>query len=104
MLLRVQIMRPFSAAVRRLCAGPKSARGLAQCQSSADLLLKYSTDGGRNWSPQRVIWDDGPNTCGNPCPVLDEQTGTVWLLVTRNDGRENESAIKAKKGLDTRTV
>ena len=79
-------------------------RNSASDSGDIDLLLKHSMDGGRNWSPQRVIWDDGPNTCGNPCPVLDEQTGTVWLLVTRNDGRENESAIKAKKGLDTRTV
>ena len=28
-----------------------------------DLLLKRSTDGGRTWSAQQVIWDDSINTC-----------------------------------------
>jgi sialidase-1 len=36
--------------------------------------------------------------------VLEEQTGTIWLLMTRNDGRDKESAIKSKTGLGTRTV
>ena len=33
----------------------------------------------------------GPNTCGNPCPVVDEQTGTIWLLLTHNPGRYGRS-------------
>ena len=69
-----------------------------------DLLLKRSTDGGATWSKQQIVWDDGENTCGNPCPVVDEKTGTIFLLLTRNDGRDKESAIKMKKGRDTRTV
>ena len=27
-----------------------------------------------------VVWDDAGNCCGNPSPVVDEETGTVWLL------------------------
>ncbi|UCH35838.1 MAG: exo-alpha-sialidase [Armatimonadota bacterium] len=67
-----------------------------------DLLLKRSTDGGRTWSEQRVVWDDGPNTCGNPCPVLDRDTGTVWLLMTGNRGDDGESAIIGETSKDTR--
>ena len=69
-----------------------------------DLLMKHSTDGGKSWKDQRVVWDDGPNTCGNPCPVLDEQTGAIWLLMTHNNGKDKETAIMAKKALGTRTV
>lgn len=47
-----------------------------------DVLMRRSEDGGRSWSEQQVIWDDGDNTCGNPCPVLDAATGTVRLLGT----------------------
>ncbi|MEQ9068881.1 MAG: sialidase family protein, partial [Gimesia chilikensis] len=40
-----------------------------------DLVLKRSSDNGKTWSPLAVLWNDGENTCGNPCPVVDESTG-----------------------------
>jgi sialidase-1 len=69
-----------------------------------DLVMTRSTDGGRTWSKQQVIWDDGQNTCGNPCPVVDQATGTIWLLLTHNLGKDNEAAITAGKARGTRTV
>jgi len=48
------------------------------------LLLRRSSDAGRTWSAPQVVWDDGANTCGNPCAVVDRVTGTVWLLSTWN--------------------
>lgn len=69
-----------------------------------DLLVKRSTDAGRTWSEQRVVWDDGANTCGNPCPVLDRETGVIWLPMTWNDGGDTETAIIARTGKDTRRV
>src|SRR5436190_628734 len=42
-----------------------------------DLLLKRSSDCGKTWSQQQIIWDDAANTCGNPCGVVDQKTGTV---------------------------
>lgn len=71
---------------------------------NVDLLLKRSTDGGKTWGGQKVLWDDGENTCGNPCPVVDEQTGTIWLLLTRNLGVDAEDAIRARTARGTRTV
>lgn len=50
-----------------------------------DLVLRRSSDGGRTWDPVQMVWDDGENTVGNPCPVLDGETGTVWLLLCRNN-------------------
>src|SRR5258708_6503364 len=51
-----------------------------------NLLARRSTDGGTTFGPLLVVWADGNNTCGNPCPVIDESTGTIWLLMTHNLG------------------
>src|SRR5690606_2115581 len=69
-----------------------------------DLLLKRSTDGGKSWEEQMVIWDDGGHVCGNPTPVVDEVTGTVWLLMTWNRGDDHEEYIIKKTSKDTRRV
>lgn len=69
-----------------------------------DLVLKRSTDGGNSWSAMRVIGDDGPNTFGNPCPVVDRSTGTIWLLTTQNLGEDSEQEIIEKTGKASRTV
>ena len=67
------------------------------------LLLKRSR-GGKTWSPQQVVWSDGDNTCGNPAPVVDETSGTVWLLMTWNRGEDSEKQIAYGMGKDTRRV
>ena len=69
-----------------------------------DLLQKRSIDGGRTWSKQEIIWDNGANTCGNPCPVVDQTTGTVWLLLTHNLGQDEEQKISQRMSGGTRTV
>lgn len=61
-----------------------------------DLLLKRSGDNGKTWSDGQVVWDDQQNTCGNPCPVVDEVTGRIWLLLTWNSGKDDETAIIQK--------
>lgn len=69
-----------------------------------DMQLKRSTDNGATWSAAQIVWDDGPNVCGNPCPVVDRDTGTVWLLMTWNRGDDHEKDIIAQKSKDTRRV
>ncbi len=49
-----------------------------------DMLLRRSFDRGRTWQPVQTIWDDGKNEIQNPCPLVDKQTGTIWLLFTKN--------------------
>lgn len=87
--------------VLAFCEGRKESFGDA---GNIDLLLKRSTDGGKTFSATQVVWDDGPNTCGNPCPVVDRETGTIWLLLTHNLGKDDESEIVAGKSQGTRTV
>ena len=70
-----------------------------------DLLIKRSTDGGQTFSRDAtIIWDDSDNTCGNPCVVVDRATGTIWLLMTHNLGRDHEKQITAGTAKGTRTV
>ena len=69
-----------------------------------DLVLKRSLDGGSVWQPMQVVWDDEENTCGNPCPVVDRETGMIWLLMTHNLGSDHESEIWDRTGQGTRTV
>ena len=87
--------------VLAFCEGRKQAGGDS---GWIDLLLKRSTNGGATWSSQQVVWTDGQNTCGNPAPVVDQNTGTIWLLMTWNLGEDKESAIERGQSKDTRRV
>ncbi|MHC5002058.1 MAG: sialidase family protein [Planctomycetota bacterium] len=81
--------------------GRKSGRGDS---GDIDLVMRRSTDGGRSWSDLRVIRDDGANTCGNPCPVVDRETGAILLLTTHNLGHDHEAQIIRQESEGTRTV
>jgi sialidase-1 len=87
--------------VHAFCEGRKKGRGDA---GDIDLVLKRSLDGGKTWGPMGIVWDDGPNTCGNPCPVVDRDTGTIWLLMTHNIGSDTEALIVEGKSRGSRTV
>lgn len=69
-----------------------------------DTLVRRSTDNGATWSEQKVVWTDHENTCGNPSPVVDRKTGTVWLLLTWNRGDDDEPQIINQTSRDTRRV
>lgn len=69
-----------------------------------DLVLKRSSDGGKTWGAMQLLWDDGPNTCGNPCPVVEEKSGRILLLSTHNLGVDQEHAISEGKSRAGRTV
>ena len=88
-------------AVLALCEGRK--RGTSDT-GNIDLLLKRSRDNGETWEPLQVIADDGSNTFGNPCPVLDRSTGTIWLPLTHNLSEDSEEEILNQAGKSTRTV
>lgn len=87
--------------VLAFCEGRKDSRGDS---GNIDLVLRRSTDGGSTWGPLQVIADDGPHTMGNPCPVFDRQTGTVWLLMTRNNGQDKEPQILDGTSQESRSV
>ncbi len=69
-----------------------------------DLVVKRSEDAGKTWSALQMVWNDSTNTCGNPAPVVDQQTGKIVLLSTWNLGTDHEKDIIAGKSKDTRRV
>jgi sialidase-1 len=67
------------------CEGRKNNR---QDHGDIDLLIKRSTNGGRTWSTQQVVHEEGGTleiTIGNPCPVIDQSSGTIWLPFNRDN-------------------
>lgn len=79
------IVRAKSGALLAFAEG----RMCGTCGDAGDInmVLKRSTDGGKTWSDLMVVWDDGENTCGNPVPIVDEETGTIHLLMSWNNTR-----------------
>jgi sialidase-1 len=75
--------------VLAFCEGRKESR---HDFGNIHLMLKRSTDGGRTWGPLQLVYKedviDGEGvTCGNPCPVVDLDIGTIHLLYSRNNDR-----------------
>ena len=83
------------------CEGRKSGGGDA---GNIDMLVSRSKDLGKTWSKPQVIWNDMGNTCGNPAPVVDQDTGTIWLPMTWNLGTDHERDILAARSKDARHV
>ncbi|SMP52036.1 sialidase-1 [Neorhodopirellula lusitana] len=55
-----------------------------------DLVMRRSTDNGVTWNNLRVIQDDGKNQVGNPCPLVDRQSGRVYLFFCSSSHSERE--------------
>ena len=65
------------------CEGRRNNR---RDHGDIDLLVKRSEDNGQTWSAQQVVYGEpGEVTIGNPCPVVDQSDGTVWLLFCREN-------------------
>ena len=99
--------------VYRIPAIVKSKQGtlLAFCEGrngtgdtgDIDLVLRRSNDGGSEWSSLIVVWDDGENTCGNPVPIVDMNTGRIHLLMTWNLGADGTTTTEFDNGKSTDT-
>jgi len=88
-----------TGALLAFCEGRRfSARDAGQI----DLLLRRSVDGGGAFLPPQVIASEPGWTCGNPAPVVDRQTGVIWLLFSKNAQDATEALIW--QGQASRTV
>ena len=69
-----------------------------------DLVVKRSEDNGKTWSALSVVWDAGDDTAGNPCPVVDERTGRIVMLMCWNLGTDHGGALHLGTSKGTRHV
>lgn len=81
------------------CEGRRHGAGDA---GEIDLLLRRSLDGGERWTEMQVVVTEAGMTCGNPCPVVDEETGVIWLPFCKNAADGGETLIV--QGQARRTV
>lgn len=81
----------------RLLAFCEGRRHSRSDSGSIDIVLRSSSDGGKSWSPLCVVVKGGDNTCGNPCPLIDPQSGRICLVFTSNRGIDRERDIMAGK-------
>ncbi len=72
------------------CEGRRTGSGDA---GDIDVVLRRSFDRGRTWLPLQTVADEGGDTIGNPTPVVERKTGTIFLLLTRNPGTATEARI-----------
>lgn len=84
-----------------LCEARKDDRGDS---GNIDLVAKRSTDGGNTWSSPYVVWDAGDHTAGNPCPVIDQRTGRIVMLMCWNLATDHGKDLHAGTSVDTRHV
>jgi sialidase-1 len=73
--------------VLAFCEGRKSS---SSDEGDIDLMLRRSTNGGKTWQPMQLVYEKGGTakiTIGNPCPVVERTTGTIWLPFCRNNDR-----------------
>lgn len=79
------LLRTSSGTLLAFCEGRKNDR---RDHGDIDLLLRRSHDGGRTWGEVQLVHEEGGTariTIGNPCPVLDESTGIIWLSFCRDN-------------------
>ena len=67
-----------------------------------DILLRRSNDGGKNWSPQKIIATYKNLQAGNPAPVVDQYdlnypNGRIFLFY--NTGTVSEHDMRLGKGV-----
>ncbi len=77
------IMLTQSETLLAFCEGRRNNR---RDHGDIDLLVKRSEDGGKTWSAQQVVYGEpGEITIGNPCPVVDQDTGSIWMSFCRDN-------------------
>ncbi|MDB6024279.1 MAG: glycosyl hydrolase repeat-containing protein [Verrucomicrobiales bacterium] len=95
------VLTTSKGSVLAFCEGRKAS---ASDSGDIDIVFKRSIDAGKTWGKQQIIWDDKTNTCGNPCVVQDKETGTIFLLLTHNLGKDHEKEINGGTSSGSRTV
>ena len=57
-----------------------------------DIVLRRSPDFGRTWGDMQIVHKHGDGQIGNPCPIVDQESGRIYLL--SNTSVEDETTIR----------
>ncbi len=81
------MVRSQAGTILAFCEGRKNSRSDS---GTIHMLLRRSFDSGKTWRNTQVLIEEEGVTCGNPCPVVDGRTATIFLLFCKNlaDGPE----------------
>jgi sialidase-1 len=71
-----------------------------QDQAENDIIFKRSTDGGKTWSPLKVLHDDGVHSLNNPTVVQEQESGRIFLWYQRIPGHLREHSKNTATGLE----
>ena len=58
-----------------------------------DLVLRRSGDRGATWSPTQVLCHEEGMGCGGPAPLVDRETGVVWLVFHKASVQANARLV-----------
>ncbi len=70
-------------------------------QAANQIILKVSENQGKSWGPLSVVASDGNNSLNNPCTVVDQSTGRLFLMYQRVPSGLNEGSSKIEDGFDS---
>lgn len=74
--------------------------GSASDLTDTEVVLARSTDRGCHWSAPKVIADHGPDTVGNPSPVVDTTTGVVMLFTVDRAPKSTTDELHLQRSTD----
>ena len=69
-------------------------------QAENDIVMKRSTDGGKNWSSLRVLHDDGAHSLNNPTVVQEQVSGRIFVWYQRIPSHLKERSQSTATGLE----
>lgn len=69
-------------------------------QSENKIVLKRSADGGKTWSAMQVIADRGKSSLNNPCAVIEQKSGRVFLMYQSYPEGVAERSLQLEPGYD----
>ncbi|MFA5688223.1 MAG: sialidase family protein [Kiritimatiellales bacterium] len=52
-----------------------------------DIVMKRSSDLGKTWSKEIIVYDPGYETCADITPVIDLEKGRIWIFFLRDKKR-----------------
>ncbi|YCM44412.1 sialidase family protein [Verrucomicrobiaceae bacterium 227] len=55
-----------------------------------DIVLRRSTDHGKTWNDLQVVRDKGKHQAGNPAPLIDHDTGRIFLFHCTSENSEGQ--------------